>query len=180
MSEPDDSVGEALKSVCQAITNDIDEPHKETCNSYFEKLVGDALITGHGNLIGVVKDDSEEIDKLKERHPDGIYLSEPIDICELVIQSEEQRTREASTSNRLHSSLCQSMINHDGVTVFASKGRLLGYHIFVKPSGPESEEIVGGARSRAFEIMKSSNVFNCCFYKSQDGNEKIWSENDGQ
>ena len=146
---------------------------------YFEKIIGVALIAGHGNLIGVVGDDPASIEKLKNRHGDGIYLSQPIDICELVVQSEEQDSREASTSNRLHASLVQSMLNHDGATVFTSTGKLLGYHIFVKPDGTEEGEIVGGARTRAFEILKLSNVFDCCFYKSQDGNEKIWSVTHG-
>lgn len=180
LSEPDTLIGEALKTVCKATTKNIEYPYKEACVSYFEKLIGNALIKGHGNLIGVVEDEFENIEVLMKSHPDGIYLSEPIDICEFVRQSEEQKTREASTSNRLHSSLCQSMLNHDGVTVFTSKGRLLGYHIFVKPKGSENEEINGGARSRAFEILKLSDVFSCCFYKSQDGNEKIWSKEDGQ
>jgi len=72
------------------------------------------------------------------------------------------------------------MLHHDGVTVFSSKGKVLGYHVFVKPDGSEKEEIVGGARTRAFEVLKLSNVFESCFYKSQDGNEKIWSVNDGK
>jgi hypothetical protein len=173
------AIGEELKIICAAITEDIDERNKDICFSYFEKLISNALITGHGNLIGVVKDEEGAIAKLKARHGDGIYLADPIDICELVTQSEEQKTREASTSNRLHSSLAQSMLNHDGLTVFSSKGRVLGYHIFVKPDGTEEQEIVGGARTRAYEILKLSKVFECCFYKSQDGNEKIWSAIDG-
>lgn len=170
------ALGESLNKVCAAITQNIEHRYKETCCSYFEKVIGNALIQGHGNLIGVVKDDTDAIQKLKERHPDGIYLVDSIDICDLVIQSEDQKTSEASTSNRLHSSLLQSMLNHDGLTVFSSKGKVLGYHVFVKSDGSEGGDVVGGARTRAYEVIKSSNVFECCFYKSQDGNEKIWSK----
>ena len=173
------SIGGGLSAICAAITRDIGENYRNICMGYFEKIIGEALIAGHGNLIGVVGDDPASIEKLKNRHGDGIYLSQPIDICELVVQSEEQDSREASTSNRLHASLVQSMLNHDGATVFTSTGKLLGYHIFVKPDGTEEGEIVGGARTRAFEILKLSNVFDCCFYKSQDGNEKIWSVTHG-
>lgn len=180
LSDRSNSIGAELRSICTAITNDVNENYQPICSSYFEKIIGEALVTGHGTLIAVVKDDPSAIEMALNRHGDGIYLPHPIDISDFVIQSEEQKTREASTSNRLHSSLVQSMLHHDGVTVFSSKGRVLGYHVFVKPDGTEKEEIVGGARSRAFEVLKLSNVYESCFYKSHDGNEKFWSANDGK
>ena len=176
LNDKSSSIGEELDSLCNAITMDIDEGYKDTCRSYFEKLIENALNTAHGTLIAVVKDNEDNIEACKARHSDGIYLPTPIDICDFVMQSEEQKTREASTSNRLHSSLLQSMLHHDGVTIFTTKGRVLGYHIFVEPDGSEKEEIVGGARTRAFEVLKLSKIFECCFYKSQDGNEKIWGD----
>jgi hypothetical protein len=123
----------------------------------------------------VVKDSKQAIAALKIRHADGIYLDKPIDMHELLAASEEEKTRETSTANRLYSSLLESMLNHDGMTVLTTSGRILGYHIFVKPQGNEQEGLDGGARTRAFEIMTLSGCFTCCFYKSQDGNEKIWS-----
>lgn len=168
------SFGEELKILCESITNNVEEKYRDIATSYFEKIIGNALIAGHGNLIGVVKDDIELICKVKERHTDGIYLANPINICDLLIGSEEQKTSEASTSNRLYSSLVQSMLNHDGATILTSAGKVIGYHNFVKSNGGEQVDIVGGARSRAFETMKQSDVFECCFYKSQDGGEKVW------
>ncbi len=172
--------GHELEKLCEYITKDVDEHYKEISNSYFEKLIGNALIVGHGNLIGVVKDNEVKISALKARHGDGIFLSKPIDMYELLATSEEEKTREACTSNRLYSSLLESMLNHDGMTVLTTSGKVLGYHVFVKPQGNEEDGLVGGARTRAFEIMKQSDCFECCFYKSQDGNEKIWSVSDVQ
>lgn len=170
------NIGKDLQSISNMITSDIDENYRSICSSYFEKIIGDALISGHGSLIAVVKDEVLSIEKMREKHSDGLFLPQPIDIFDFVMQSEEQKTREASTSNTLHSSLVKSMLHHDGVTIFSTKGRVLGYHLFVKPDGKENAKIVGGARSRAFEILKLSNVFVGCFYKSQDGSEKFWSE----
>ena len=59
-----------------------------------------------------------------------------------------------------------------GIKGFGRIGRIA----FRIAAANENVEVVGGARSRAFEVMKASNVFCCCFYKSQDGNEKIWSK----
>jgi len=168
--------GDELVTLTKSIVHDLDEKHKGIGESYFLKIISNAVTIGHGNLVGVVRDDSESIQNLKNRHSDGIYLESPIDLHELLAASEEDKTSQASTSNRLYSSLVESMLNHDGVTIFTSKGRLLGYHIFVKPNGGEEDDLVGGARTRAFEIMTRSNCFTCCFYKSQDGNEKIWSD----
>ncbi len=172
--------GQSLNRLCASISQDISPKYKDVSQSYFEKLIGATLIVGHGSLIGVVKDSDENILALKQRHGDGIYFSKPIDMHELLVASEEEKTREACTSNRLFSSLLGSMLNHDGMTVLTTSGKVLGYHIFVKPHGGEEADIVGGARTRAFEIMKSSSCFECCFYKSQDGNEKIWSIDDAQ
>ena len=168
------SFGEELTILCDSISQDIIEDYREIAASYFEKIISEATRIGHGNLIGVVKDESDNIEKLKLRHPDGIYLKNPIDLLELLVASEMTNSREASTVNRLYASLVQSMLNHDGLTLFTTDGKLVGYHIFVKPDTNEQAEIVGGARSRAYEVMKASNVFCCCFYKSHDGNEKSW------
>ncbi|MFD1122154.1 hypothetical protein ACFQ2T_06540 [Methylophilus flavus] len=174
------SHGHELQKLCSVITQDINEQYKDISVSYFQKLIGNALIIGHGNLIGVVQDDEEKLTALKARHNDGVYLRKPIDMYELLAASEVEKTREACTSNRLYSSLLESMLNHDGMTVITTSGKVLGYHIFVKPQGNEEEGLVGGARTRAFEIMKRSECFECCFYKSQDGSEKIWSVTDAR
>jgi len=170
--------GQELTNLCSSITQDVESQYKEIAQSYFEKIIGNTLIVGHGNLIGVIKDNEEKIVSLKNRHNDGIYLAKPIDMYEFLAASEVEKTREACTSNRLFSSLLESMLNHDGMTVLTTSGKVLGYHIFVQPQGNEESDLVGGARTRAFEIMKRSECFELCFYKSQDGNEKIWSKAD--
>lgn len=133
---------------------------------------------GHGNLIGVVEDDSDAIEQIKTELHDGIYLHEPIDIVELVEQAEAEKTNESSIRLTAHTSLVSSMLNHDGITLFTTKGRLIGYHLFIKskPEVQEAEgEVVGGARSRAFEAMKGLNL-KACLYKSQDGNMKYYEK----
>lgn len=167
--------GVELETLCDFVTQDVDERYKKKSNSYFNKLIGSALIVGHGNLIGVVKDSEEKISALKARHSDGIYLSKPINMYELLASSEEEKTSEACTTHRLYSSLLESMLNHDGMTILTTSGKVLGYHVFVKSQGDENLVVVGGARTRAFEVIKNSECFECCFYKSQDGNEEIWS-----
>jgi hypothetical protein len=182
LSDRGAAIGVELQTLCAAIVRDIDEEHRELVTAYVEKLIGNAIIVGHGNLINVVRHDDESVQTLKGMHADGVFLINPIDIVELVMQSEVQKTREASTVNRLYASLIQSMLNHDGAAIFTTTGKLLGYHVFAKSDKPVSDggEVIGGARSRAYEVLKESGAFVCCFYKSQDGNEKIWSADDAK
>ena len=68
-----------------------------------------------------------------------------------------------------------SMLNHDGITLMTDKAKILGYHMFIETIIKEDgEQPLGGARARAYQSMVNSDLFSACFYKSQDGNSKIW------
>jgi len=149
---------------------------RDTLRSYFEKLLNFSLKECHGTLIGIVEDDETAIEQLKNCIEDGIYFELPIDFALLIDNSEHEKSREASTMVRIYSSILQNMLNFDGITVLSTCGRVIAYHCFVKQEC--AQEFSGGARDRAFEAMIVSKAFVCCLYKSQDGNEKIWSKND--
>lgn len=164
--------------ISAAIASGIKGSDPERLPLFFEKLIDESIKAGHGNLIGVVKDDPEEIGKITASLKDGIYLEKPIDIAEFVSQAELEKTNESSVRLTSHSSLVGSMLNHDGITLFTTKGRLLGYHIFVRDHNNDKEVeggLVGGARTRAFEAMKNLGL-EACLYKSQDGNMKYYEK----
>ncbi|MCP4104493.1 MAG: hypothetical protein GY749_02995 [Desulfobacteraceae bacterium] len=163
-----------ITELCRALIQDLSSGLTEISMAFFEKLINDSVKDSHGTLIGVVKDREDSLSDLKTKLKDGAYLEDSIDIISYLKLSEDEKTRQASTSVRVLSSLIKSMLNHDGISVFTTKGRLLGYHCFIASSETSRDDVVGGARSRAFEAMKMSGLFCCCFYKSQDGNELIW------
>ena len=66
------------------------------------------------------------------------------------------------------------MLNHDGITIISNKGKIIGYHILIDNYLNDGDVVVGGARSKAFKSMENCGLFNLCFYKSQDGNLKLW------
>jgi hypothetical protein len=70
------------------------------------------------------------------------------------------------------------MLNHDGITVFTNKGRLIAYHLLIGIYEKKEQILIGAARTKAFASMQNSQLFLSCFYKSQDGNIKIWNSND--
>lgn len=161
--------------ISQQITNNCNEEFKNPITTFIDKTIEDAIKQGHGNLIGVINDDDDAIAKLKTQLSDGVYLRTPIDIADYVIYTEKEKTNESSVSLMAFSKVMISMLNHDGITLMTDKAKILGYHMFIETIVKEGgEQPVGGARTRAYQSMVNSELFSACFYKSQDGNSKIW------
>lgn len=177
LDEPQDYSHNELNKLCIAITENCDEGFAVKMITYFEKLIDETLKVGHGNLIGVVSDDEENIKKIKKelKVNGGIYLEKPIDFQSLLMQTQEGDSQ-SSVTLRTYSSLFQAMLNHDGITIMTDKGKVLGYHMLIADDIREGDKLTGGARSKAFISMKNCGYFNFCFYKSQDGNQKIYKK----
>lgn len=180
LDEPKAQSNNELEALCGCISKKCSEKLKVNIQTFFEKVVDDALKSGHGNLIAVIDDEEQCIEKLKKEITGngGIYLSKPIDFESLITDSETMRTNETSISLKAHASVLKSMLNHDGITIITNKGKVLGYHILIGDYLKAEDMVVGGARSKAFKSMENCGLFELCFYKSQDGNLKIWQKNE--
>lgn len=167
-----------IQILCEAISSECDEHLKINIKTFFEKIVDDALKNGHGNLIAVVNDSEESIAFLKETiHSNGgIYLAKPIDFEALITDAEHNKDNESSINLKTHATVLKAMLNHDGITILTNKGKVIGYHILIDSFLKEGDNVIGGARSKAFKSMENCGVFLMCFYKSQDGNLKIWKK----
>ena len=159
-----------IAMLSSAIASGCKDDYKAKVGTFFEKTIDEALKNGHGNLIGVVNDNPDHINAIKGVLSDGVYLDEPINLAQYLITAECEKSNASSVAVKAYSSLLISMLNHDGITLLTNTGRVLGYHLFVRAKD-EDKEVVGGARSRAFEAMKKLGL-KACFYKSQDGNIK--------
>lgn len=175
ISSVDDNI---INEISQQITAKVDANFQLPVTTFISKTIQDAIKQGHGNLIGVVKDNEATIEKLKSNLPDGIYLGQPIDIADYVIYTEKEKTNESSVSLMAYGKVLISMLNHDGITIITNNAKVLGYHMFIPPIIKEGEQLVGGARTRAYHSMINSSLFDACFYKSQDGNIKISIKNE--
>jgi len=165
-----------VEKLAQAITDSCPLEYRDQTKSFIAKTIQDAIKVGHGNLIGVVPDTEPCILKVQKDIDDGIYLARPIDIGSFIRISELEKSRESSVLLISHAQLMKSMLNHDGITIFTDAAKIIGYHMFIRQRGSTDVELVGGARSRAFQAMVNSQLFSACMYKSQDGQSKIWSE----
>ncbi|MBZ5857758.1 hypothetical protein [Flavihumibacter profundi] len=172
---PDVSQNE-VKSVVSQITQHCDPKIQVNLQAFFEKVIDEALKDGHGNLIGVVDYQSHSIQELKEliTSEGGIYLIEPIDFEFLIKEAEDNKTNETSINLKSYASVAKSMLNHDGITIFTTTGKLIAYHILIGEFINDGDSISGGARSKAFKSMENCRKFIAGFCKSQDGNIKFW------
>lgn len=167
----------AQDNVVQQISDQIsfrcEEKYSGMISTFINKSIEDAVKHGHGNLIGVIADDPDNIEIVKQRLSDGVYPLTIIDLCDFIIDSENQKTNQASVALLAYSNILKSMLNHDGITIITDRAKIIGYHVIIDfVNDPVGQE--GGARSRAFYAMKQSGLFKACLYKSQDGNSKIW------
>lgn len=162
-----------ISRLAETATADVPEGVRDRAKTYFGKLLGNSVRQTHGCLVAVVGDDSQSIAQLRERFPDGAYLRRPIDFVELISQAETSMTADASMDIRNHTAIVAGMLSHDGITVLTSKGRILGYNIFV-PRDPAAPPASGGARSRAFVTLQSSGTVLACYSLSHDGASKLW------
>ena len=104
---------------------------------------------------------------------DGIWLDEPIDLGDLALRYEAHHTESDALALIAYSNLFRRMIGMDGITVFDSGGRLLGYNCFIHQQiiGSPPHQIVGGARRRAFEVLcdEVGRTLVAALYRSRDG-----------
>jgi len=104
---------------------------------------------------------------------DGLWLDEPIDLGGLALRYEAEHAERDALALSAYSSLFRRMVGMDGITVFDSRGRLLGYNCFIRQQviGSPARKVVGGARRRAFEVLcgELGHSLTAALYRSRDG-----------
>ncbi|REG88067.1 hypothetical protein [Winogradskyella sediminis] len=179
LNDKKQSANNEIFEIANEITSKCSDEFKIQITTFIDKTINQAIKQGHGNLIGVIDNSDDSISKLKDKLKDGVYLDNPIDIADYVTYTEKEKTNESSVTLKAYSGVMISMLNHDGITLISDNGKIIGYHMFIESiPNEDGEQPIGGARTRAFESMINSGLFKACFYKSQDGNSKIWKNNE--
>ena len=154
-----------LQKLVEAMLKDL--AHDEVLHNFIVKTIKDALNAGHGNLIAVCKRENFELCLTKMTG--GAKLTPAIDIPELLNEDKMIQSSETSVAIKSNMTLVKSVINHDGITFFSTRGELLGYHYIVDNSKVGDGNAVGGSRTKAFEALKTIGEIEGRFFKSQDG-----------
>lgn len=178
--DPQQNTGNEVHSFCNTITKECEE-YKDTFNTFVVNNISDALQKGHGNLIAVIKDSEPDI-KVPDVLKDGVTFSEPIDLYSVYMEYYNDNENLSSHSNLKHVvSLFKSMMNHDGVVLVTTKGRIVGYHYIVENhmSAADHINITGGARTKAFKKLCQAQGIYSVLMKQQEGSIKFAkNEND--
>jgi hypothetical protein len=138
---------------------------------FIERLMSDAILRSHGTLIAVVPSGMG----LPKSFSDVIEIQPPLDLYSR-LQEHIAGGRTATSVSRLQTAaeLIAGFVSSDGITIFNDSGFVLGYRAFVK-SNTDAVLSEGGARSRAFQEMKSlvGKELIAAFFRSQDGRSEL-------
>ncbi len=150
-------------NLIDVVVADIPLDFLDTTKNYLSKIISDALEESHGCIVAVSTKSSPPA-FLKD---DGTTFENPIDFLELIKQLKKDEIKESILTNK--GVLLKGMFNSDGIILFDSKGRLLGYNYFVNL--PAEKGLVGGARKRAYSSLKKKigRGLIAVFMQSQDG-----------
>lgn len=167
---PHTSPYDCIEILSKYITKEVSRKGRKKFGNYLKKIIFDAINRGHGTLIGVIKNGT----LLNEENLFGLKFDAPIDLNAIFEEILATGAPHSYHAIRQFSHILAEALNNDGITIFSQDGKFLGYHFIIHKKS--HSQVTGGARSQAFEAMKESEAFTCCFYKSQDGKTKIWPE----
>lgn len=160
---------EDLVTLAKTIARDVAESKEEFVGLAL-RLLTDAIMKSHGTLIAVVAKGQG----IPAALGDVITFQHPIDLhSRLLAHTAEGRTAVSVSNLQVAADLLRGLISSDGIIVFDSAGRVLGYRGFIV-GGEDAVLLEGGARARAFRAMKNlvGIDFLAAFFRSQDGRMK--------
>lgn len=152
--------------ICQGLEEDF----RDAALRYFTRVIADACRGSHGALLAVLARRRREI---PAAFSDGVLLRHPIDLGGLLVQAHRAKDIVTCAELETKSSLLRGMVRSDGVTLLSPDAKVLGFRIFIKATQKELRQFadVGGARTRAFAILKRRcpRELDSALMWSQDG-----------
>lgn len=174
---------------------------KERVKRLLSNSLRDASTAGHGYLVAVqaypypreggapdecpecIQEMTTAPQSIEKLGDDGIFFATALPLALRVADfvrginrhgpTVPRSTIDSYVQLRAWQDLITQCLASDGVVLFDSCARLLGYRIFVRPSHQEqAAEQRAGARKRAFNYLQtlvSEGELVACFYQSQDG-----------
>jgi hypothetical protein len=168
---------EAQRQFIEWSASDIsDDRLRQSYQSFATTMLHDLLRKGHGTLIAVVPHNS----KAWKRHArDAVLLEEPVDLASQLKAHAYDPTSSALSELLASVDLVEGMLNSDGITVFDTAGRVLGFNWFIRTdtSRLTPREKLGGARHRAFAALKARvdvDQVRGTFIRSSDGTDRAY------
>ena len=155
-----------IEYLVRSITKRVHDNEKEAVQVFLTKIFMAALPQTHGCILAVTSMNKPP----RVLSGDAVILDEPIDFPSLIRKLKKDRNVDGSLYLlEKKAEIFAGMLRSDGITLFDQRGRLLGYRCFIRTSG--KREVVGGARRRAFEALKTrlGQGLSAAFMQSHDG-----------
>ena len=157
---------DVIKSFSQAVVTKLRTTKRKLndVTTLYENIFTRVFKNLHGAICLVV--DKDFVDT-KGMLQDGVWLSEPISLSKLFLQS----TSYSESKLMSYADLLVDMLNYDGITVVDNSGRIRAYNVFIESDLKNIKRVVGGARRRAAQTLIESNnkKFVGVYLQSHDG-----------
>lgn len=172
-SDQDQSIAptEAIRKFTSALVRDAEPQLTETLESFYYRLGFDILHARTGTLLAVIPHGRP----WPSIFDDGVKIESPIQVRDEILQLLHGKDINESYQQLVGcAALIKAMAGMDGVTVFDSRGAVIGYNFFVQHQSLGSrmhDAMAGGSRRRAFEALcaRLGEDLSAVVYKSADG-----------
>lgn len=165
----------------RAACSDVAENATEQAAGYLTRVLTEFLRGSHGTLLATAPI-SKALDPKK--FSDGVILHEPIPLVQTMLTALRERTAADASLLRSQESLLRGMITSDGLTILGTDGSIRAFRVFVhrtgKSRGSQQGGASGGARSRAFDILRGyilrgyvGKILRAALFRSQDGRTEV-------
>jgi hypothetical protein len=161
---PRTSIDDLVSAICSSVAVE----HKEQAIGFFRNTLFGILQESHGALVAIVDSSSPTPALLTD---DGVQLGPPVDVVGRIADYKLQGGTDAFAALQGAAVLIRGMMASDGITVFGNNGTVIAFNVFVKHEVAVGRPPVGGARRRAFEVLKGAvgHGLVAAYYRSQDG-----------
>jgi hypothetical protein len=156
--------------------SDLVADYREQAAGYLARVLTEFLRGSHGALLGAAPY-KKVLDR--KRLSDGAILQEPIPLVQTMLAAVKETTAAEASLLRSQESLLRGMISSDGVTILGTDGSIRAFRVFVqrseKKAGRQSAASSGGARKRAFDVLRSyvGTILSAALFRSQDGQTEV-------
>lgn len=142
----------------------------ENFKIYLGRLLEAALAVSHGTML--LCSDGMDLGQVNELK-DAIPVSPALDFYAAFSEFEAANTAGSILTLQRCEELLHGFLRCDGMILFDTAGKVTAYRVFYRPQGnsPATVDVIGGARRRAFEGVKSlvGERIVSVLFRSQDG-----------
>lgn len=148
-----------------------DEEIRTEFSLYFFRLLDALLASCHGTILACGNDlNFEAVPEMQ----DAVHVEPLIDFFGAFSEFKSSSSADAILALQRCEELLRGFLRCDGIIVMDGFGRVSAYRVFFKPvenADANDNQVVGGARRRAFEGLKPlvGNQLDSILFRSQDG-----------